>query len=231
MYWIVTAHCSLPSRPELDGPGQGGDLFVHHRGPVRLRRRLAPGDGVGGEHPLRRELAPVALDHHGAGQGDLAVDVAQGEVEAVLEAFVVVIPFRMEGLGAGVAVDGAQADEPGGELPDLVVAVTAPHGLVRHHQFIGLGALPPPQEDHGFALVAGEDRPEEGQAFQQQPGGEGRGVDAHPGLLGPEPGDARRRHHGLKKRGALHQEKPVATQQVVDGVIGRRKILVFEVDG
>ena len=91
---LLTA--ALRSRPELDGRGQGSDFPVHFFGPVRLRRRLVPGDGVGGEQALRGDLAPSPLDDHGARQGEVGVQVADGEVEAVFEAFVLRSPARSE---------------------------------------------------------------------------------------------------------------------------------------
>src|SRR5512139_3037561 len=95
----------LCSRPELDRAGQGGDLFLQFGGELFLRGRGVPGDGEGAEELLRRQMAAEALDHHGAGQGQGAVQVADGKVEAVLETLVGVVPFGVEGLEAGVAVD------------------------------------------------------------------------------------------------------------------------------
>lgn len=88
MYWLCAVHCSLGSRPKLNGRGQGSDFPVYFLGPIRLRRGLVPGDGEGGEEALRGDLAPSPLDHHGARQGEVGVQVADGEVEAVFEAFV-----------------------------------------------------------------------------------------------------------------------------------------------
>ena len=113
---------------------------------------------------------------------------------------------RVKGVYPGMAVDGAQAHQSGRELPDFVIAVAAPHGLVRHHEFISPGGLPPGQQDHGFGCVAGINRPEKGHGLEEKGGGQGRGGEKDFGLLGLKPGDARGRDHGLKKRGALHQE-------------------------
>ena len=87
-----------------------------------------------------------------------------------------------------MAVDGAQAGEAGGEVPDLVIAVAAAHGLVGDDQFIGAAGLPPGQEGHGFAFVAGIHRPEEGHGLEQEVGGEGRGGELDPRRLGSSQG-------------------------------------------
>jgi len=151
-------------------------------------------------------------------------------VEAVFEAFVLGVPPGMKGVDPGMAVDGAQARQPGRELPDLIIAVAAPHGLVRHHQLISPGGLPPGQQDHGFGFVAGINRPEKGHGPEEKGRGQGRGGEQDFGLLGLQPGDARGRNHGLKKRGALHQEQAIPGEEVIDGVIGRGEIPVFQVN-
>ena len=206
MHWQVTASWRTPSRAELDGRGQGSNLAVHFFGPVRFRRGLLPGDGVGGEQALRGNVAPGPLDYHGAGQGEVGVQVADGEVEAVFETFVLRVPQGMKGFHPGMAVDGPQARESRRELPDFVIAVAAPYGLVGHDQFVRPGGLPPGQQGHGFAAVAGINGPEKGHGRQEQGRGQGRGVEQDFGPLGLKPGNARGWDHGLEKRRALHQE-------------------------
>ena len=82
----------------------GDDCFLRDLEGALTRRRsnLPPGApdprGWGrGEEMLRGDLAPEPLDHHGTGEGQVAVDVAQGEVKTVLVAFVILIPLGVEG--------------------------------------------------------------------------------------------------------------------------------------
>ena len=133
-------------------------------------------------------MAPEALDHHGAGDGQVAVDVAQGDMKAVLVAFVGLVPFGVEGLHPRVAVDGAQAHKPGGEVSDLVIAVAAAHGLVGDDQFVGAGGFPPGQQGHGFTFVAGIDRAEKGQGLEEQGAGRGGAVRRTSGSWGSSQG-------------------------------------------
>src|SRR5208337_1685656 len=112
-----------PSGAELDGTGQGGYLVLHLPGPILGWWRLSPGDGIGGDEVFRGQIAAVALDYHGARKAQVAVEVAHGEVKAVFVTLVGFVALRVEGLKGGVAVDGTQAAEAGGEAPNLIIAM------------------------------------------------------------------------------------------------------------
>jgi hypothetical protein len=214
------------------GRGRGGYFVLHLPGPIPGRRRLGPGDGIRGDEVFRVQIAAVALDYHGAREAQVAVEVAHGEVQAIVVMLVSLVALRVESLKAGVAVNGPQAAEPGGEIPNLIIAMAACHGLVGDDQFVGVAGLPPGQQGHGFALVAGIDRPEKGHRLEQQCRGQWRAAKAHLRFLGSQPGYARRGHHGLEERGAFHQKEALAGEEVVDGLLIRRgKILVFQVNG
>ena len=141
------------------------------------------------------------------------------------------VPLGVEGLEPGMAVNGAQAEEAGGKVPDFVVAVAAAHGLVRDDQLIGPGGLPPGQQGHGLALVAEVNRPKEGHRLEQEVGGQRRGAELDARLLGLQPGDAGGGHRGLEEGGALHQEEPSLGEEIIDGVVRGSEVLVFQVNG
>jgi len=137
---------------------------------------------------FRGQIAAVALDYQGASKAQVAVEVAHGEVKAVFVALVGFVALRVEGLKAGVAVDGTQAEEAGGEIPNLIIAMAASHGLVGDEQFIGVAGLPPGQQGYGFALVAGIHRPEKSRRLEQQARGQRRAAKAHLRFLGASQG-------------------------------------------